>query len=113
MLTELLEHIDDEDFRGDYESLLEQYVVESTGTWTIVDEGAVVHDSGRIVASYIGRAAALRGVTIVENSCVISDEEQPTWISDAAWCTDRSCSGEPDHHAGDRAGLGDRRALHD
>jgi len=84
MLTELLEHIDDEDFRVDYESLLEQYVVESTGTWAIVDEGAVVHDSGRIVASYIGRAAALRGVTIVENSCVISDEEQPTWISDAA-----------------------------
>ena len=84
MLAELLVQIDDEDFRVDYESLLEQYVVESTGTWTIVDEGAVVHDSGRIVASYIGRAAALRGVTIVENSCVISDEEQPTWISDAA-----------------------------
>ncbi len=84
MLAELLEQIDDEDFRVDYESLLEQYVVESTGTWTIVDEGAVIHDSGRIVGSYIGRAAALRGATIVENSCVISDEEQPTWITDAA-----------------------------
>ena len=84
MLAELIEWFDDEDFRVDYESLLEQYVVEATGHWTIVDEAAVIQDSGRVVGSYIGRAAEVRGARIIDNSCVISDEEQPTSISDGA-----------------------------
>lgn len=84
MLVELLECHDDEDFRVDYESLLEQYVVEATGRWTIVDEGAVIHDSVRIAGSYIGRAAQVRGAQVVDNSCVISDEQQPSSITDGA-----------------------------
>ena len=84
MLAELIECFDDEDFRVDYESLLEQYVIEATGHWTIVDEAAVIQDSGRVVGSYIGRAAEVRGAQIIDNSCVISDEEQPTSISDGA-----------------------------
>ncbi len=83
-LAELLELFDDEDFRVDYESLLEQYVIEATGRWTIVDEAAVIHDAGRIVGSYIGRATEVRGATVIENSCVISDEQQPTSITDGA-----------------------------
>mgnify|MGYP002261071548 CR=1 FL=1 len=84
MLAELIEWFDDEDFRVDYESLLEQYVVEATGHWTIVDEAAVIQDSGRITGSYIGRAAEVRGAQVIDNSCVISDEEQPASITDGA-----------------------------
>ena len=83
-LVELLEWFDDEDFRVDYESLLEQYVIEATGRWTIVDEAAVIHDAGRVAGSYIGRATEVRGATVIENSCVISDEQQPTAITDGA-----------------------------
>ena len=84
VLGELLRWFDDDDFRVDYESLLEQYVIEATGRWTIVDEAAVIHDSGRVAGSYVGRAAEIRGAQTIDNSCVISDMEQPTSVTDGA-----------------------------
>ncbi len=80
----LVDCLDERGFWEDYQELLEDYLRAIDAPVTIIDEGAVIRDGGRIVDSYIGRSAVVRGAQLIENSSLLSTAKQPTLATDGA-----------------------------
>lgn len=76
---------DDETLQTEYSQQLDEYLSQVSGDRTIVDSGAVIRDSDRVVDSYVGTGAIVSGARLVAGSCLLSNPEEPAVVSGGAW----------------------------
>ena len=75
-------------FLDGYQRLLDAYVGKVAGKRGFIGDNAVVRNCQRIQDAFIGPHALIDGLILLENSCVLSSEEERTRLEGGAWVKD-------------------------
>ena len=73
-----------------YSEFIDAYKRAVTLPFGVVDEGAVVRFVSRVADTWVGRGTTIDGATLVEDSTLIGDAQDPVLVSDGA-CVRRTC----------------------
>ncbi len=79
---------DNKAWQDEYEKLIRDYVDQICTRHCLIETGAIVKDCGPIVDCYIGSGALVNNARLVENSCLLSNEDERTVVRGGAWVRD-------------------------
>ncbi|MEI8176896.1 MAG: DUF4954 family protein, partial [Candidatus Omnitrophota bacterium] len=75
----------DKEFLKNYAEAADKYIAKVTQPKGIIEEGAVVKNTKKVLNSYIGAYAVIDSAEALMNSTVLSNKEEETEISDGAY----------------------------